>query len=167
VPEPPRHPCSGGSSLYRQNTALDFWKRLDKSSNGCWPWTGANSGIPGNSYGVVRMAGRRWSTHRLAWTLSYGEIPGGLWVLHRCDNGMCCRPSHLFLGTGLDNVADRTAKGRTACGEKRAKKLTVVKVREIRLRRRNGEIARVLAEEFGVSRSTVQQIHEGRLWRSA
>lgn len=54
---------------------------------------------------------------RLSWTFFKGEIPRGLWVLHRCDNGFCVRPDHLFLGTCADNVHDMMAKGRAKFGD--------------------------------------------------
>ncbi len=43
-----------------------------------------------------------------------GEIPDGLFVLHRCDNRLCANPEHLFLGTAGDNNRDMWAKGRAA-----------------------------------------------------
>lgn len=53
------------------------------------------------------------TAHRLAWVLTWGEIPGKLHVLHTCDNPPCMNPDHLFVGTNADNVRDRHAKGRT------------------------------------------------------
>lgn len=50
--------------------------------------------------------------HQVAWILTNGPIPPGMGVLHRCDNQPCCNPSHLFIGTQADNVADMVAKGR-------------------------------------------------------
>lgn len=43
---------------------------------------------------------------RVSWALEQGPIPDGKWVLHRCDNRRCVRPSHLFLGSSQDNVDD-------------------------------------------------------------
>lgn len=34
---------------------------------------------------------------------------------HHCDNPQCFRPSHLFVGTQLDNIYDYLNKG-TSCG---------------------------------------------------
>jgi hypothetical protein len=67
----------------------------------------------------VRISKRQTRTlhaHRLAYFLTFGPIPDGLWVLHHCDNPSCCRPDHLFLGTAADNVADMMAKGRNLSG---------------------------------------------------
>lgn len=50
--------------------------------------------------------------HRAAWTVTFGPIPEGVYVLHSCDNPPCCNPHHLWLGTALDNTRDIIAKGR-------------------------------------------------------
>jgi len=54
----------------------------------------------------------KWSTHRLSWILFYGEIPDGMWVLHRCDNRKCVNPNHLYLGTHNDNMDDKVKRHR-------------------------------------------------------
>lgn len=39
-------------------------------------------------------------------------------ALHRCDEPLCVRPDHLFLGTARDNTRDALAKGRLRPGGK-------------------------------------------------
>src|SRR5207248_1886939 len=54
--------------------------------------------------------------HRLSYFLHSGKDPGILHVLHNCDNPSCVRPSHLFVGTHLNNMEDKGRKGRQAKG---------------------------------------------------
>lgn len=42
-----------------------------------------------------------------------GPIRDGLYVLHKCDNRLCVRVDHLFLGTQKENLADMRSKGRS------------------------------------------------------
>lgn len=101
--------------------ADEFWGRVIRPSDDpdqCWPWSGKPA-VTG--YGQLQRRGispQPLSTHRVAWELIYGPIPEGKHVLHRCDNRICCRPDHLFLGDQVVNNIDRQAKGRTACGDR-------------------------------------------------
>jgi len=111
----------------------------------------------------------------VAWFLEHGEWPtAGLQVLHRCDTPACVRPDHLFLGTQRNNMADKLAKGRHRFGflsgeDNPGAKLTVENVAEIRRRYAAPDHPGqwVLAREFGISRSLIQQIVQGKAWRGA
>lgn len=88
-----------------------FWARVEKT-DGCWWWRGKRDS---NGYGLLRTRGphrKDVRAHRVSWHLSRGPIPNGLCVCHRCDEPLCVRPDHLFLGTRRDNSQDMVRKGR-------------------------------------------------------
>ena len=92
------------------NTESDFWKKVMPSSGDCcWTWIGS---CDADGYGTIMLNYIQWRTHRLAYHLSIGPIPPGMGVLHSCDNPPCCNPSHLRIGTNLDNMRDRSKRGR-------------------------------------------------------
>lgn len=63
-------------------------------------------------YGMMKLNGRSMGAHRAMWILKNGEIPNGLVVCHKCDNGLCVNINHLFLGTLSENMQDCSKKGR-------------------------------------------------------
>ena len=93
---------------YGQNPRVDFWSHYD-DVDGCWIWRGGSNK---KRQGCARYQGKTWGAARLAWTLTHGVIPDGMYICHRCDNPLCINPEHLFVGTPRDNVQDMVRKGR-------------------------------------------------------
>ena len=147
-----------------QTIAGKFWKKVNiLGDDECWPWM---AGKVGAGYGVMNCEGKDIRANRLAWELTYGPMPKGLCVCHRCDNPPCCNPKHLFLCTHADNMADMARKGRSAHGERhRNAKLTVEQVLEIRRCYAQGAmLQRELAVEYGVTQQQISLIVRGKNW---
>src|SRR5436190_23826490 len=106
---------------------------IKKSETGCWEWQGATrTKIKNMPYGGIKIFQKTHLVHRVSYEHYIGPIPEGMQVLHKCDNPKCINPEHLFIGTNLDNVADKLKKGRQAVGGKCAtSKLTSNDVIEI------------------------------------
>lgn len=159
------------------STEERFWSHVDKSGgpNACWPWTGFCTAY---GYGSSRLNSQTTCTHRIAWIITHGPIPAGLFVCHRCDNPPCCNPGHFFLGTQADNIADRDAKGRTAVGPRNGTKvhperiargeqvygakLTDEQVLSIRL---DSRTLAAIASDYHVTKQTIWFIRHGKTWR--
>lgn len=97
----------------------DFWKLVDTKDGDideCWPWLGV---ISVHGYGVFQHA----VAHRIAYALTFGDIPDGLVIDHvchtpeECDGGpgcphrMCVNPTHLKAVTQAVNASrDRSSR---------------------------------------------------------
>jgi hypothetical protein len=138
-----------------------FWSMVElQFVSECWHWTGAIE----NGYGRFKIGGRRrCSAHRVAYALAFGRCPANLVVRHACDNSVCVAPHHLVLGTDTENIQDRCARGRTPMGEAHAR--AILTDEQVRAIREDGRIARVIAAEFGVHKSTVAKIKTRRIWK--
>jgi hypothetical protein len=151
-----------------------FWDKVDKNGpipesypdlGNCWIWKAAikTTDIEHQKYGVFGIGKKTVRAHRFSWTLHFGEIPKGMFVLHRCDNSSCVNPDHLFLGTQKENLHDMQRKGRKPCGESAPwSKLTEFMVRSIRADKRR---QRAIASAFGICQQTVSDIKRGIIWK--
>lgn len=132
----------------------------------CLEWVGSKHE---RGYGKIKINGKEYRSHRIAFFLANGSDPGELQVCHSCDNPPCCLPAHLFLGTHLDNMIDREAKGRGKAvppdrisfpGDLNpAAKLTEAEATVIKY---SSEPNKVLAARFNVSPQLVCNIKAGR-----
>jgi len=154
------------STSLRGKEAL-FWNKVDKSggAEACWPWTSGISSRYG--YFTFSIAGKAYArrAHRYSYTITFGDIPEGLCVCHRCDNPICVNPQHLFLGTTKDNVADKIAKGRQQRGVicSVQAKLTTATAQEIRELYASGLYTQAeLGRRYGVNPSTISNCVRGK-----
>lgn len=173
----PRRFLVGHCSRVRDPRSLEqrFWSRVNKNGSipahrpeleSCWEWIAGKHGF---GYGMFCINSKNERAHRVAWELTNGEIPDGLWVLHKCDNPCCVNPNHLFLGTVQDNIEDMINKGRHLIvgGESNSSaRLTWVQVKAIRKQYAKNNISQhALAKQMGVSPGTIWNIVHGKTWR--
>ena len=78
--------------------------------NGCLEWQACV-----NPYGVFSLRGKAIGAH-IAIMLHHTNADSlhGLLVCHHCDNKICVKIEHLFLGTYTDNNRDKSTKSRVA-----------------------------------------------------
>lgn len=152
------HACS--VEAQRRPIANRLWTKVNKT-DGCWEWTGSTGKTSG--YGVIQYNGKQTQPHRVAWELEYGTIPPGMYICHHCDNRLCVRPDHLFVGTPKENTADMIAKGRVARGNRMPQtKLTPDDVRAIRA---STESYKIIAARYGIRDMYVYEIRSRRVWK--
>ena len=154
------------------NDENNLWKKVDKKTElECWPWLGQ---ITEKGYGRVRFKGGRYYAHRVIfWLKNPTQIELSApkvdrdtsgFLLHKCDNPICCNPAHLFVGSQLDNIRDRDSKNRHADfrGDKNPNsKFTKEQISQMKQEYANGKTAKFLAQEQGVSYSCMKRLLRG------
>lgn len=135
-----------------------FWKKVPaRPEEGCWEWSASTKPF---GYGQLAVNNRPAYAHRISYEIHYGPIPEGMFVRHTCDNPLCVRPTHLIVGTQLDNMKDMISRGRArhppAYGEKNPyAKLTDREAKQIIADPRPPS---VLSPIYGVSRQTIWNV---------
>jgi HNH endonuclease len=135
-----------------------FYSKIDmRTPTECWEWQASRHE---KGYGWFRLGGKMRKAHTVAYEYFKGEIPAGLLVCHECDNPACCNPNHLWVGTVADNTHDMIRKGRNYTTPKgSSKKLTPEDAVSIRDTWRKGKTTmKALAQQYGVSISTIQRV---------
>lgn len=98
----------------RRNNQIDLvaWvlsMAVASPERGCWLWEGL---VNNQGYPVTSVKGRRVPVTRVV--MGVDSASRSIVVCHKCDNPLCIRPEHLFVGTQKDNIADCIKKKRKA-----------------------------------------------------
>lgn len=123
----------------------------------CWPWLGK---VDADGYAHLRghRVNRLIAGRKAGRPLYEDEV-----AMHSCDNPSCCNPSHIKIGTQLENILDRCAKDRSAAGIKNGRaKLTPEIVSSMR---ESSTSMQTLASIHGVDKSTVRAVLARKTWR--
>lgn len=141
----------------------NFFRKISKQSNekDCWLY------ISEERYGKISVGRMTLLAHRYSYELHIGKIPKGFYVCHKCDVTLCVNPKHLFLGTSKDNTQDMLIKkrGNHRKGSKHHwSQLNEDQVLEIKKKLFKREKVRILAKEYNVSYSVIDQIRSGKSW---
>lgn len=130
----------------------------------CLMWTG---GKTRDGYGSFRYDGTSCLAHRVSFRMFHGR-EADRDVLHHCDVPECVNPHHLYEGTQADNARDRERRGRGRDSRgvlSGTAKLNPDAVVEMRALRAAGESLDMLAERFGVGRTTVDCACRRKTWK--
>lgn len=75
----------------------------------CWIWEGT-VGTDGYGRFYLDPSHKSERAHRVSYLLANGEFDRMMLVLHQCDNELCVRPSHLYLGDHTQNMRDKVQR---------------------------------------------------------
>lgn len=114
---------------------------------------------------VKNHSGHVAQVHRMVWEAVHGPIPEGMQINHKNGIKHDNRIANLELVTPSENTLHSYRMNlRCAKGENNGRaKLTEASVRAIR---RSSEPTRVLADRYGVSMTTIQDVRAFRKWRN-
>lgn len=118
----------------------------------CWEWKGKVNAKDGRPYFTVE--GKRRPAYAIALEAYSGEEAKGRYVLHQCDNSICCNPHHLKWGDHQDNMNDMKDRDRHGVPK------TVA--RAIKRLHESGKTQQEIADLYGLSREAVSAITTGR-----
>lgn len=121
MPRPPRSWAMIAPHLTAEVMAKLSLRITKGAPDECWPCAGLHSS---GGYGTVNVPGVYGpvGAHRIIFAKANPSVDfEGLYILHRCDNPVCCNPSHLFSGTHTDNMRDMADKGRGHAGDETCK----------------------------------------------
>ena len=114
----------------------------------CWGW----NGYIFEGRGRFAYKGKEVFNYRFSYEYHVGPIPKNWQINHRCGNGLCSNPAHLYAGTAAQNNAD----------EDWPTKIPDSEIDAIKDKHRRGQSKASIGCEYGVSGQ-----HIGRIVREA
>lgn len=114
LPTPPSIPKTGRPR--RESIFAKIMERVKIQIDGCWLWTGPDSGKTGRGKGYPRMNldGATMAVHIVMWVLINGPVPPRKQIDHVCKRRMCVNPDHLEMVTHLKNQRLRDERRKLA-----------------------------------------------------
>lgn len=158
------------SKSYQQRR-IELFERKTVNEKGCWIWSGS---VGKDGYGIYGP-GKLFRVHRASYILWVGEIPKGLFILHKCDTPLCFNPDHLYAGDAKQNAKDAVERGLHPTGpnSKKARKgilntkavlseNDVLNIRACYCAKTNGP--ELLSKKYKVDKSTIHRVISRRSW---
>jgi hypothetical protein len=129
--------------------------------NGCFNCISHARGKWGHC--ITSVFGEPMGIYKHIYIECFGEVPEGMVVRHKCDNGSCINPEHLELGTEQDNKDDMVKRGRSNKGE-RHHNTKVTKEIAYFIKNDIEHTAQELSNKFGIQVRQVMRIRSGERW---
>lgn len=146
---------------YLNKRARKIMCKLGGLNGDCWEVVSHTQNTEEDPYPRIKFRSKNWKMSRLVYTLYHNkDIADGMFIMHQCDNPRCVNPSHLSEGTPKDNVHDALNKGRMKKPPLHTK-LTATEVKAIVASKEKHE---VLADLYGVTTTTINDIKSGTTW---
>jgi predicted XRE-type DNA-binding protein len=154
----------------RRNKPHQVFEHIDMSGgpDACWPWMQA----PGATSRAMRdgkksmkskprpyytVAGKKHMATRLVYELVNGvTLSPTTFILHQCDNSLCCNPKHMRVGTHDENMKEMVERDRHGLPHDMVRRIRVALMQK-KLTQQE------IADLTGVSRATVGRIARDEL----
>ena len=154
--------------MAKRKQLSDVWDLIDKRQpDECWTWKGC---VNSTGYGSMTVSQVVYSAHRIVFYLTNPDAitlkaPANKklkqFILHSCDNRLCCNPAHMSVGNYDDNNKDAAQKGRSkaprGANHKKAK-LTQDQAERIRDIAKNGLTYVDIGKMFNIHANNVSRI---------
>ncbi len=136
---------------------IRFWGFVNRGGN-CWLWIG-DMNCAESSQPRFYVQGILYTASRLSWRIHFNENPEELLVCHTCDNPLCMKPNHLWLGTASDNQQDSHDKGQKLSNARKIEDWDVPIIRKLHA---SGISQREIAKRYRVHHATINRIVIGK-----